>query len=233
MARRNVAVAIDIGSAYRHHIDIYAGIHRFAREHAGWEYELDPFASGGPRKGRGSYDGIIARATQPIVGQAARRGVPLVNVWAASPVAGSLPTVMADYAACGRIAAEHFLSRGYRRFGFQGIRRNLGSQLAWKAFSEVIEQAGSSCTTIAISPTCNETSAAWDRYLAQVDAWIASWKPPLGIFVVQDIFSRFLVNACRRNGLRSPEDVALISFGNEPLLCGEPEPSLSSIDAGF
>lgn len=233
MARRRVAVAIDIGSAYRHHIDVYAGIHRFAREHAGWDYELDPFAGGGSLRGRARYDGIIARATGPIATRAARAGVPLVNVWAGSPLADSLPTVMADYAACGRMAAEHLLSRGYRRFGFQGIRRNHNSQTALAAFSGAIEQAGGSCGAIAISSACDETSAAWERYLTQVDAWIATWQPPLGVFVAQDIYCRFLASACRRHGLRIPEDVALLSWGNEPLLCEEPDPSLSSIDVGF
>ena len=93
--------------------------------------------------------------------------------------------------------------------------------------------AGAGCTAIAISPTCDETSPGWDRYQRQVDAWIAGWQPPLGVFVSQDVYCRFLTAACRRHGLRIPEDVALISFGNEPLLCEEPEPSLSSIDVGF
>ncbi len=233
MARRRVAVAIGIGMGLRHHVDIYAGIHRFVREHRGWEYELDPFASGGPHGAAGGYDGIIARATPPIAARAARAGLPLVNVWSGSPLAASLPTVRADYAATGRITAEHFLARGFRRLAFQGIRRNPGSQAALAAFREAAEQAGASCTAIAISPTCDETSRGWDRYLAQVDAWIADWQPPLGVFVTQDAFCRFLANACRRNRLRVPEDVALIGCGNDPLICGEPEPSLSSVDVGF
>lgn len=233
MTRRRVAVAIGIGSALRHHVDVYAGIHRFAREHAGWDYEFDPFAGGGLRRGHGQYDGIIARVTPLIAARAKRARVRLVNVWAASPLVGSLPTVMADYAAGGRMAAEHFLSRGYSRFGFQGIQRNLGSRTALAAFREVAEQAGAACTSIAVSAACDETSSAWERYLAQADRWIATWQPPLAVFVAQDVYCRFLMAACRRNGLRIPEDVALIGWGNQPLLCDEPEPSLSSIDVGF
>lgn len=233
MARRRVAVAIDIGSALRHHIDIYAGIHRFVREHAGWDYELDPFVAERQRDKHARYDGIIARATPAIAARARRAGVPIVNVWSASPLVGSIPTVMADYAAAGRMAAEHLLSRGYRRLAFQGIRRNPGSRAMRDAFAAVAARAGVSWSAIAISAGCDETHAAWERYLARVDAWIGAWTPPLGVFVAQDIVCRYLAAACRRNGIRVPEDAALIGLGNEPAICSQPEPSLSSIDVGF
>ena len=59
------------------------------------------------------------------------------------------------------------------------------------------------------------------------------WKPPLAALVTLDNFCRYLADACLRRGLRIPEDVALIGFGNEPLTCARPEPSLSSFDLGY
>lgn len=228
--RRRVAVAIDIGFGVRHHIDIYAGIHRFARD-AGWDYELDPFVSAG--RGRDRYDGIIGRATKQLADRSVRMGIPMVNVWSGSPVAPRVPTVMADYTSAGRMAAEHLLSRGYRRFAFQGVLRHPGSLLAEAAFEATVDAAGCPCSTLRISAACNESPEAWDRYLARVGRWIAGWRKPLGVLVPQDVYCRFLANACQRAGMRVPEDVAFIGIGNEPLLCGEPEPSLSSVDVGF
>lgn len=231
--RRRVAVAIDIRFGVRHHIDIYAGIHRFAQS-ADWDYELDPFISVDRRPDRGGrYSGIIARATKQLVGLAARAGIPMVNVWSGSPVVAKVPTVMADYAAAGRMAAEHLLSRGHRRFAFQGVLRHRGSLAAEESFAAAVGAAGFECTTLRVSGACDETPLAWENYLTRVGKWIAGWRKPLGVFVPQDIYCRFLANACRRAGLRIPEDVALIGLGNEPLLCAHPEPSLSSVDAGF
>ena len=69
--------------------------------------------------------------------------------------------------------------------------------------------------------------------MAGMERWIAGWEPPLGIFAMQDIFCRYLANACLHAGLRIPEDVALIGSGNEPIICIHHEPSLSSFDLGY
>ena len=69
--------------------------------------------------------------------------------------------------------------------------------------------------------------------MERLQRWIGDWKPPLGVFVVQDFFCRYMADACRHAGLRVPEDVALIGLGNEPIACTLSEPSLSSFDVGW
>ena len=163
--------------------------------------------------------------------QAAKAGVPLVNVWSGTPAKG-LPSVLADFEACGRMAAEHLLQRGFRQFAFQGLSRHRGTPLALAGFNAVLSAAKCPCTTQIISTKCDEDAQSWERYMVRLKQWIGGWKPPLGVFVVQDIFCRYLADACLHAGLRIPEDVALIGLGNEPLICTDSEPSLSSFDVG-
>lgn len=230
---RRVAVAIDPCYPLRHHYELVVGIQHYAREHADWDLTVEPFIRMLPKaEGKSGYHGVIGRATTELAQQAARAGIPLVNVWTGSPVT-TLPSVLPDARTCGRTAAEHLLSRGFRRFAFQGFLRHAGTQLAWDGFNAVLRAKNCRCTTQRISPQRDENAKRWDRYSARLGQWIGSWKPPIGVFVVQDTLGPYLAYTCQRAGLRIPEDVAVISLGNEPAACVLWEPTLSSFDLGY
>jgi LacI family transcriptional regulator len=230
---RRVAVVIDMGVGVRHHQGIFAGIERYAQERAGWEFVVQPFIRTLRKaQGKTGYHGVIARATGELAQQAAKAGVPLVNVWSGSP-AKTLPSVLTDSQASGRMAAEHLLQRGLRQFAFQGFLQHGGTQQALVGFKAALREAKCRCATQIISPNSDQNAQRWERYMVRLECWIDGWKPPLGVFVVQDMACRYMAHACQHAGLRIPEDVALIGLGNEPLACTQPEPSLSSIDIGW
>ena len=230
---RRVAVVIDVSIPVRHHIEVIDGIHRYAREHPGWECSLQPFLTTVQKaQGKSGYHGIIARATAALAAQAAQAGVPLVNVWGGLP-ARTAPTVTPDWQACGRNAAQHLLQRGFRRFAFHGVLRHRGSQLALKGFKDGLRAANCGCTTLTVSASCDEAASSWSRYVQKLERWIGTWKPPLGIFAVQDFLGRHVINACLHAGLQIPEDAALVGLGNEPVACTISEPTLSSFDVGW
>jgi LacI family transcriptional regulator len=229
---RRIAIAIDLTFALSHHHGIYAGISRFAREHAHWETTVQPrmrLPQSQTQRGRPAYDGIIARATTDLAQDAAAAGVPLVNVWSATPVR-SLPSVFSDFTVAGAQAGEHLLHCGYRRFAFLGFRSHLASEMALAAFKETVRRAGCPCTALIVSTKSDESDRAWNRYQNRMRRWITRWQPPVGALVMQDTFCRYLADDCMQARLRIPEDVALIGFGNELLICSQPAPSLSSFD---
>jgi len=226
--KRRVAAVIDLSVAMGHHQGVFAGIARYAQEHANWDCVVQPFLRTLEKaRGETGYHGVVGRTSDELVRQAAKASVPLVSVWS------TLPCVLPDWEALGRMAAEHLLQRGLRRFAFQGFTKGLGTQLALASFKDVLRAAKCGCTAMTCLPQCNETARGWNGYTERLERWIGRWKPPLGVFVIQDIYCRQVANACLHAGLRIPEDVALVGFGNEPLVCLHPEPSLSSFDAGF
>jgi len=228
--KRRVAVAINLGYPFTHHFDVFAGIERYSQEHGTWECVVDPFVQLVRQNSGGTnFDGVVARASGELARQAARVGVPVVNVWSGSP-AKTLPTVLADYGANAEMAAAHLLLRGYRRFAFQGFVRHGGTREALAGYKAALRTAKCPWTTLLVSPKHDEGARGWHKYMGQLQQWIATWKPPLGVLSVQDHLSRYLASVCLRVGLRIPEDVALIGLGNEHLVCTHPEPSLSSID---
>ena len=223
--RRVIGVAIDIAWPGKHHQATVRGILDAARDR-GWRCVLDPFL-----ETTAGYDGVIARATRPLAARVRRARLPAVNVWVNSPDR-SLPRVLPDQKAAGRLAAEHLKSRGFRRFAFLGHPRDLNTQLHGDGFRDVVEASGFPCSIRLIRQE-PRTAPEWRAVQASLDAWISQWALPCGVFVADDFSARLLADACRRKGLRLPDDAALVGFGNEELTCEMMDPSLTSIELGF
>jgi LacI family transcriptional regulator len=231
---RRVAMAVDLQWPYKRHHEVFAGAHRYAQEQGGWKFILDLYAelTLESKQSRAMYDGIIGRVTPQLAGAARAAGVPLVNVWHASPVSG-VPLVTPDFEAAGRMAAEHLLARGFERFGFLGIQRQNSAKEGLAGFRAVLRAAGFSSSTLMVSANTESTATNWLKFTARLDEWMDGWSCPMGVFAACDLSARHVACACDRRGLNVPQDVALIGTHNEPVICLHPEPSLTSIDLGY
>lgn len=231
--RKRVAISIEMEWGFKRHLEIYAGSQRFADESA-WDCMIHPAVdralntAGAPR-----FDGIIARATPSIAAAAAKARIPVVNVWLNSPVT-SLPGVYPDFHRSGTMAAEHLLGRGFRNFGHLGFQRDIDAREQHNGFHEAITNAGFTCNTYRFPRSGTEGRApGWEHFIAGLDSWLESCKPPVGILVCNEQYARYLIDVCRSRGLHIPQDVAIVSTSNEPLICESPPPTLTSIDMGF
>ena len=170
---------------------------------------------------------MIARATKPIADAARQAGIPLVNVRLNSPVQG-LPSVFPDFEETGVLAAGHLLRRGFRHFGYLGFQRDLDSNLQLRGFRRVIREAGFPCTAHRFSRVSVSGRAhGWETSVTELERWIDSWQTPIGVFVCQDLYCRYLIEACRTKGLHVSQDVAIIGTHNESEICNAPAPSLT------
>lgn len=231
---RRVAISLELDWGYKRHMEVYAGCQRYADE-AGWQCSINPATDRVLKgeSGESPYDGVLARATTPLADAAKKAGVPLVNVWLNSPVEG-LPSVFTDFEASGVMAAEHLLGRGFRNFGYLGFSRDIDSRLQLDGFRGVTRREGFRCKVHRFSRTSVAGEArGWDGFIAGLEAWVDTWEAPIGIFVCQDLFCRYLIDVCRSKGLHVSQDVAIVSSHNESEICDSPQPSLTSIDLGF
>jgi LacI family transcriptional regulator len=221
---------------YRRHLEVFAGTQRYARDVGGWVCEVDEYHADRPRvrSPLAGYDGILGRAGPELAQRAARAKAPLVNVWFGSPVRKALPGVFPDFAAIGAEAAAHLLDRGFRQFGCLSSPGNPAHAIMVGAFHDAVCRLGCRCLCAKAPRTYYRNGASWSRFQRKLDAWIAAWTPPVALFIAfDDVTIRYVVNACRRHGLRVPEDVALISGANEPMIGEMPAPSLSSVEVNY
>ena len=163
--------------------------------------------------GRG-VDGHLIISLQPTDQQAkmiSEAKVPVVLVDAYHPL---LPSVDIDDVEGGRLAAEHLLAKGHRRFAFLGDKVDkkmfFSTQERLQGFKDGLAQAG------VLLPEENHFRVSYSRQEAlDVVTSIFSRpkdKRPTAIFAAMDSTAVGLLDGLRRQGLRAPDDLAIVGF---------------------
>lgn len=224
--RRKVALLIETSNAYGR--GLLHGIVRYIREHSPWSFYL-------PEQGRGDVppgwlanwhgDGIIARIeNDEIARSVAASGLPAVDVSAARRLP-AIPWVETDDAAISRLAAEHFLDRGFKHFAYCGDSRFNWSN--WRAmhFEQCIKPHGA-CHVY--KSTLPSNSPLEDQVL-EIGQWLARLPKPVAVMACYDIRGQQVLDACRNMDLAVPDEVAVLGVDNDALLCDVSWPPLSSV----
>ena len=228
---RHVAVVMDLNWPYKRHYEIFAGIRDFAEKNGDWTFDLGNFPHYELALGR-RYDGIVGRIGKDCKIAALNAGIPTVNVWIDSPVAGEIPGVNFDSRATGRMAAEHLIMRGFRRLAFFGFKGSADSRLQYEGMCEVAREHGYPFTWHSTHSTFGDKADNWARFVECVKRAQDGWEAPLGVVFPADELCHAVSAICRADGWKIPEELAMIGTGNDLLICNASVPTLSSIDRG-
>ena len=158
--RTHKHVALAFPLAVPHLALFMKGVTDYARRHGGWTFSASPVMTGGfpetlamamPSLKGWHGDGVIAVITNPSQARGARAlGIPVVNLAGSRPDLG-LPQVMVDHKAIGRMAADHLLDCGLRRFVYLGLNDVWYSQLRRDGFVERVTEAGAKGAVMGLS----------------------------------------------------------------------------------
>ncbi len=236
MRKKRIAVSLELAWLLKYHQEVFAGAMDYARECGDWDCVIGPFPERLLRVRTGSrhYDGILARATRPMAAAARAAKIPLVNVWYSSPVADQVTTLAPDLKESGRLAAQHLLARGFRRFAFVGIeRRDRSGKNLLAGFSGALREARLPLLTVRVPTGFAERVSVWEGFSRAMEAWIPRQRLPVGIFCDHDLLARYVANELLRHGVSIPHEAGLVGVGNEELVCLHPDPSLTTIDNGY
>jgi LacI family transcriptional regulator len=223
-SRRSVALCMDIRSSYDQ--GIARGVARYAKEKGVWQlfgynWMLRPVASLRAWKG----DGIISRMRSAREARRLRAlGIPIVDV--AGVFAGDgIFQATNDDLATGRLAGEHFLSRGFRRIAFCGVR---AADWSVRRKAGLADAVRSVCAGI---PAFEQSIGWWEDAAASggLKEWLASLPLPCGVMAANDSVGVKVTRACRDIDIDVPREVAVMGVDNEEVLCEFSAPSLSSI----
>src|SRR5687767_4273081 len=151
-------------------------------------------------------DGIIVRGENKKVARAvARFPGPLVDL-TPSRLLPRAPWVKSDDDAIARLAAEHFLERGFRHLAFCGDSRFTWSNRRGERFSLLVRSEARTCAVY--EP--GERALTSDAEVDEIGEWLASLPKPVGVFACYDNRGQQVLEACRRAGLTVPEEVAVL-----------------------
>jgi LacI family transcriptional regulator len=215
-----VAVLVDTSTTWGRRV--LRGIHLYCREHARWEIFVEPRGQLErlrlPRGWEG--EGVIARVSNlAMVEELQATGLPVVNVSGIRLAASDVfPRVTTDLIASGRLAARHFLQRGFRHFAYldlEGLEYVLEHR---QAFEHSVIEAGGSFTTQTVKPAMG-AEPDWRLDLAELGQWVRSLPKPVALLCWNAGSAREILFACHEAGIHVPEEVAVLSQADDELLC--------------
>jgi len=178
-------------------------------------------------------DGVLARVITPEIADAARElPCPVVNISSLLESPG-VQTVRRDDRSMGRLCARHLLEKGFTRIGMvQSPFQDWCFKEREAGFLEVLTEAGG-CVTVSrhvdsVSLDRREFSqAVGATALARFRAWLRTLCPPFALFLVNDNHAPALMEGCRLEGLRIPQDAAVITPLGHPEILPQCHPSLT------
>ena len=137
-------------------------------------------------------------------------------------------SVNADLAASAEIAAKELLALGYEDYAFVGFPLPLfWSKERENAFCAAIRLNGRRCHVF------DGKGKTGTRRISALRAWIKTLPKPCGILAAFDGTAEELLNACTLEGIRVPEDFAVLGIDNNDEICEHTKPTLSSVYPDF
>jgi LacI family transcriptional regulator len=210
---------------------IYRGIAQFAAD-AGWH--LSPYLFSDrhiPFNWPG--DGAITSYGPTLGPFIESLGMPVVDI-TISEIPRQIPRVLNDNEEIGRLAAEHFLKRGFHHFAYFSWSSVPVNVVRQKSYRSALEDAGVPPENIhAILQPSDKILRDWPAHEAAILGQIDNLPRPLAVFTGQDNLGATLIEVCIRNGIHVPEEIAVLGVDNIEFLCDSLAVPLSSIDTRF
>ncbi|NLX96176.1 MAG: DNA-binding transcriptional regulator [Rhodopirellula sp.] len=229
--QKRVALLIESTRAYSR--ELIRGIARFNQQRANWRVEFTPRGLDDPppawlKAWKG--DGILARINDRRMARAlSDKGVPVVDL-RRTLHCDSVPAVGPDDAAVARLVVEHFRERGFRRFAFVGLPVGIHRAMDARAehFCGMVEQAGHEHQRLNVESVTQ--GDRWQSQCGQISRWLKRLDRPSAIMACNDDLGLQVLDACRRAGIRVPDEIAVVGVGNDECLCDLALPALTSVD---
>ena len=246
---RTSVVIVALPFAYQDGRDKYNGIMRYLREtKTDWELRIvrDTLDADQFRKSMSRpVVGVICGTAGCFDGD--RRDVYLLAECLSICQRRKIPLVGLDW------PLEEFKWQQVRRCAFFNIDSEMIGRVAARAVMEVGEYAAYGF--VGMFPTCawsRDRGAFFARELrkarhhnvrifpgdplsdeAGLRDWLKGLPKPAAVFAANDCAADIVLRACRRNGLRVPEDMSVIGVDDDPVFCVHTQPTLTSVHPDF
>ncbi len=225
----HVAVLIETETSWG--ARVIRGIAHYAEKHTHWHLLIDPRdheqRSSIPEGWHG--DGIIARiSTRTQWQQIREKDLPVVNVDDVFQGLRGVGVVITDEAERARLAVEHLVARGFRKFAYFAPPSNRYSKNRGEEFVGAVTELGYECHEYQPGYRAGR-KIGWAEQQRRVNRWLASLPRPIAILAVDAYHARQLAEICHFGDVRVPDDIAILAGDTDDLLCEVSTPPLSSI----
>ena len=143
---------------------------------------------------------------------------------------GKSAIVKSDAEDVGRMAADALLSQGvYKCYGYAGYRTDDDwSRERGRAFRTALDKAGFVTRMYDITHYRDKIESR-----VHIAEWLKSLPKPCAILAACDDRAYEIIDVCREAGIKIPSEVGVLGVNNDPLLCENSNPKLSSVQPDF
>ena len=135
-----------------------------------------------------------------------------------------------DDAQIAILAHRELVRSGCIAFAFVGwSRRVRWSRRRADKFAEIVGATGGKCHLMEDPWTLGNKN----EFVIRLKPWIKSLPKPCGIFAANDDIASVVIDVCRELGITIPGDVSLVGVDDNPAVCDNLHPSLSSVRPDF
>ena len=224
MKPRNVLAMVSPMSSAR-----VNGIARYAKEH-GWNLMIQDRLGHTPLAWNG--DGILATLrsdpmTFRCIEKLMQRGIPLVDLTVSRPEI-NVPRVTSDHREIGRLAAQHFAEREFRHVAWFSSGWGNVHRLRYQGLAD--GKAGKPLKWVVADEIPVQRQSEWTSFVEWIRGKFLAAEKPLAVLTYDETDAARLLYATKELGVNVPEELAILSIGNNPLVCENQSVPLSSID---
>jgi LacI family transcriptional regulator len=204
------------------------GIARYSRLKGPWSFYKEPIdlKSSIPHLTSWKPDGIIMRDSL-ITKELLKMNIPTILAVHNSSYPKNLPIIKTDSLSIAKMASEHLVEKGFKYFAFCGFDSYDWSNERKSFFCRFNKEAGFDTHLYSSSNTSGMHD--WDKEQRHVSTWVKALPKPVGILACNDDRGQHILEVCKLNRLKVPEDVAVVGVDNDPMICEIGDPPLTSI----
>ena len=147
----------------------------------------------------------------------------------ASRMRGKWSGVVHDSSATAAIAAKELLSLGLETYAFVGnLQPREWSERRRKVFAKAVETAGRRIDVFRTGSV-----EAFDEFRERLATWLSGLPRPCGLLAANDTTADIVLRVLRGLRIKVPEEIAVVGIDNDPLICENTVPTLTSIAIDF
>lgn len=211
---------------------IARGVGDYVHTHKGWLVMMDPVMEFTVEALKHwEPDGIISSVNLARRGGLCLPGVPAVVVGSSNDgqeQSLGVPVIGSNHLEIGRMAARHFISKGFKNFAFCGGIETAGwCHRRQRGFQE--ELAAGGFTPAVYEPDLAQP-VSMPQAVVSLGRWLRTLPKPTAVFAFFDGWARWVLDACLLEEIPVPQTVAVLGVDDDQWLCELSQPSLSSVD---
>jgi LacI family transcriptional regulator len=145
------------------------------------------------------------------------------------------PRVLEDHAHAAKLAAEHFLTRGFTNFCYYSDANNWSYEERGQGFVNALADAGHPCAWLRWpeSPAYTTGREEWQRKRKWLATQMKQAAKPLAVLAANDQQALDVLESCDSAGIKIPEEVAIVGTENYLLAPDAMHTPITSVDTNL